>query len=120
MVLNNNGIKININGYCEEDLSKLEPITVIANRDEMGFPIIMTMEIGTGDNLLDEDYEEGYVDYANVYSYEYEDSDEGFTMLDGGMVLTKTLIEDMEHGLIDIIPNALYEMGIVANDVVVV
>ena len=48
---------------------------------------------GTGDNLLQEDIEEGYVDY--IY-YEVFDLAYDFPESDGGMVLTTEYVADMD------------------------
>ena len=47
---------------------------------------------GTGDNLLQEDIEEGYVDY--IYYEQYELS-QGFPEIDGGQVLLEKMFRDM-------------------------
>ena len=50
---------------------------------------------GTGDNLLQEDIDEGYVDYLN---YDYYGSIEDIaedSPIDGGMILLKKLYQDM-------------------------
>lgn len=65
---------------------------------------------GTGDNLLDEDIEEGYVDYIYYEMSELCVEDGEFTMhndVDGGMVLCETMVADMSDE--DII-NAVLDM----------
>ena len=50
---------------------------------------------GTGDNLLREDIDDGYVDYLNYdYYYSMQDVYED-NAYDGGMILLKTLYQDM-------------------------
>lgn len=52
---------------------------------------ILKISEGTGDNLLEEDMAEGYVDYIyyEQYSREY-----GFPEVDGGMVLLTELFQN--------------------------
>lgn len=56
--------------------------------------VLIAAQEGTGDNLLDEDIAEGYVDYfmVNVYTRD------GYEMkeVDGAQIMTKKLIFDME------------------------
>ena len=47
-------------------------------------------EEGTGDNLLREDYEQGYVDYINITVLD-RDGEE----IDGGMLLLKDYFDDL-------------------------
>lgn len=61
---------------------------------------------GTGDNLLQEDIEEGYVDY--IY-YEVFDLDYDFPEVDGGMVLTTEYVVDMDE--LEIVRRTLDMMG---------
>lgn len=61
---------------------------------------------GTGDNLLQEDIEEGYVDY--IY-YEVFDLDYDFPEVDGGMVLTTEYVADMDE--LEIVRRTLDMMG---------
>lgn len=58
---------------------------------------------GTGDNLLPEDDEEGYIDYANWYSFNQlddmasaivDDDDDSYSK-DGGMWVSKKLLADL-------------------------
>lgn len=47
---------------------------------------------GTGDNLLKEDIEEGFVDYVNIETYTYEDRQ--LVEDDGGMLMLTELFDD--------------------------
>lgn len=50
----------------------------------------MSISEGTGDNLLNEDRDEGYVDYININTYFYSgDIDVPFGEIDGGIMLLK-------------------------------
>ncbi len=52
--------------------------------------IIYEIEEGTGDNLLNEDIEEGYVDYIYYSSYSsLEAYKDGEAEIDGGMILLR-------------------------------
>lgn len=48
---------------------------------------------GTGDNLLDEDVAEGYVDYIMVNMYKQEGA--YLEEVDGGQLMLKKLVRDM-------------------------
>ena len=50
---------------------------------------------GTGDNLLQEDVDEGYVDYLNYDYFEGLDEVNDQDNTDGGMILLKTFYQDM-------------------------
>lgn len=52
----------------------------------MGESTIIEFDEGTGDNLLDEDIEEGYVDYIYYTVYDIDNLDE-VKEVDGGMIL---------------------------------
>lgn len=81
--------------------------------DENGTPLIMRVTEGTGDNLLREDVEAGYVDYIMIDLFRInEDADP-----EGGMLLTKKLIREYPNGLYDLIPDAMQEMGVTASTV---
>lgn len=81
-----------------------------------GSDIIYEIEEGTGDNLLNEDIEEGYVDYIyySVYS-SLEAYNNGEEEIDGGMILLKIYyidltpeeilekVEDMENVELEVI-----------------
>lgn len=49
---------------------------------------------GTGDNLLEEDIEQGYVDYIMTNTYKLDGYE--FEELDGGQCMTYTMVRDME------------------------
>ncbi len=57
---------------------------------------LITAVEGTGDNLLPEDIQEGFVDY--FMSSIYEQDGEDITLKDSGQILSGTLIKDMEEG----------------------
>lgn len=65
---------------------------------------IIHISEGSGDNLLAEDIEDGYVDY--VY-YEQYDLDDGISEADGGEMMTKELVKDKYQCLADCIPDVL-------------
>ena len=78
------------------------------------FENFFIIEEGTGDNLLPEDVQTGYVDYLNYDLYtmqiDVEDPDDPKTLLapeDGGMVLLKTLVQDITVG--DVVTAVLKE-----------
>lgn len=59
---------------------------------------IVIAEEGTGDNLLSEDIEDGYIDYINWTIYDLKvDADNApiFVEGDGGMVLTRSYVCEM-------------------------
>lgn len=60
---------------------------------EPDYKIITAVE-GTGDNLTDEDIKGGYVDYFMTSVFE-QDGEE-MKLVDGGQLLTRTPIKDME------------------------
>lgn len=68
--------------------------------------LIVHIAEGTGDNLLREDIEEGYVDYINFETWQV--SCTGVEESDGGMVLTRTLVRDMRES--DVIEMVLEEI----------
>lgn len=59
---------------------------------------------GTGDNLLKEDIDRGFVDYLNYEQYELSEDMENF---DGGMILSKELLRDKYQCLADCIPSVM-------------
>lgn len=68
---------------------------------------------GTGDNLLDEDIEQGYMDYVNINTYAFDNP--GFIEKDGGqMMLTELFINkyggDNGTQLIEDAIRFIYEM----------
>lgn len=55
--------------------------------------VLITAVEGTGDNLLDEDIKEGYVDYVMTTIYKREGED--IEVLDSGQIMFKKLVKDM-------------------------
>ena len=80
---------------------------------------------GTGDNLLEEDVEEGYVDYIDYTCYSYK-KNEGFVESDGGMVLlhkpySELSVQEIVESVLDMeldqsILNAATNVVICMND----
>lgn len=56
---------------------------------------LITIQEGTGDNLLPEDEAEGFVDYVMTSIYEVDGED--INLKDSGQMLSKTPIEDLEE-----------------------
>lgn len=56
---------------------------------------LITIVEGTGDNLTDEDIEDGYIDYVMTSVYRVEGED--IVLEDGGQMLSQTPIEDLEE-----------------------
>ena len=71
-----------------------------------GLGRIVHVSEGTGDNLLKEDADEGYVDYLNYACYEL---DGGIEESEGGMVLFRSLIHDKFHCLGEALPMVFEE-----------
>lgn len=70
---------------------------------------------GTGDNLLSEDIDNGYVDYIDWTSYSLLLVGEPvFSEEDGGMVMSKKYVSDMTDE--EIIKALRYEAGIDTED----
>ena len=65
---------------------------------------IVKISEGSGDNLLDEDIEAGYVDY--IY-YEQYVMDPEMRETDGGMVMLTELFQEKFNCTADAIPNVL-------------
>ena len=65
---------------------------------------ILRVAEGNGSNLLDDDEEEGYVDY--IYYDQYE-LDPGMTNCDGGQVMLTEMFRDKFNSTLDAIPAAL-------------
>lgn len=65
---------------------------------------ILRISEGSGDNLLDEDIEAGYVDYIYYDQHELENS---LPEIDGGMVLLTELFREKFTCTEDAIPNVL-------------
>ena len=60
---------------------------------------------GTGDNLLDEDIEEGYIDYIVVTELEYNGDD--FEEFDGGDCLLRKLYQDKFNTVDEVIQHLI-------------
>lgn len=75
-----------------------EPITMMF-MEERGVCAIV-IEEGTGDNLLDEDMDAGYIDYVNwtTHSMKMDYNMPIFVEWDGGMLLSKVYVQDMTVG----------------------
>lgn len=56
---------------------------------------LITIVEGTGDNLTEEDIEDGYIDYVMTSVYRVEGED--IVLEDGGQMLSQTPIEDLEE-----------------------
>lgn len=65
---------------------------------------IIRISEGTGDNLLPEDVEAGYVDYIYYEQYELETD---IQSVDGGMILLKELVRDKYGCLADCLKDVL-------------
>ena len=74
---------------------------------------------GTGDNLLDEDMEEGYVDYVNLmrYSISLDCGEPELVEVDGGMAMFKESVCELSNeALID---EVCFQMGIEKKNYIV-
>lgn len=56
---------------------------------------LITIVEGTGDNLTEEDIEDGYTDYVMTSIYRVDGED--IVLEDGGQMLSQTSIEDLEE-----------------------
>ena len=65
---------------------------------------IIRIAEGTGDNLLKEDFIQGYVDY--IY-YDIYKLDNGIDEIDGGQVLLKKAFREQYRNTVDAIPDVL-------------
>lgn len=66
---------------------------------------------GTGDNLLPEDMDEGYVDYINYYTFDKTDIFEENAFYDcGGMIMYKELIQEKFTDIRQVIPEVLFDI----------
>jgi hypothetical protein len=73
---------------------------------------------GTGDNLLDEDKEAGYVDYVNITSYDYGGSGMSFKETDkefDGMFLLEEMYQDKFKCPEDLV-NYMVKHGIIPEE----
>lgn len=71
--------------------------------------VLMSISEGTGDNLLDEDYEEGYQDYVNynVVSVNHAIEGDSLNPGEGGMFMYKDIIQEKFTDLTQVIPDLL-------------
>lgn len=72
---------------------------------------VLSISIGSGDNLLQEDLDKGYVDYLDVSGSQYvgfSETDIGFKAGDGDMYMTKEPIGDI-HSVIYAFLNQRYD-----------
>lgn len=65
---------------------------------------IIKIAEGTGDNLNNEDYTKGYVDYIDYTAYQMEDE---FPEYDGGMIMLKEYVKDKYESIEECIPDVL-------------
>lgn len=65
---------------------------------------IIKIAEGTGDNLNNEDYAKGYVDYIDYTAYQMEDE---FPEYDGGMIMLKEYVKDKYESIEECIPDVL-------------
>lgn len=65
---------------------------------------IIRIAEGTGDNLLAEDRDEGYVDY--IY-YEQHELDTDLPEVDGGQIMLTELLREQFNTILECIPNVL-------------
>ena len=84
----------------ETDIEDLTILVPSANQ-------IIRISVGTGDNLLKEDIEEGYVDYLNYDIFEVDGITETDGPSDGGMILLKDPALKKYTSLIDAVPEVL-------------
>lgn len=56
---------------------------------------LITIVEGTGDNLTDEDIKDGYIDYVMTSVYRVDGED--IVLEDGGQMLSRTPIADLEE-----------------------
>lgn len=70
--------------------------------EDVGF---IRINEGTGDNLLREDIDEGYVDYIMVDGLEYDGYElfESYDAVEGGQVLLTEMYQDMFETVSDVI-----------------
>lgn len=68
---------------------------------------IIKIAEGTGNNLNDEDYAEGYVDYIDYTAYQMEDE---FPEYDGGMIMLKEEFRIKYKSTEECIPDVLEDL----------
>lgn len=76
----------------EQRMRYMQPLKDVVIIDKKQKTMVVAAE-GTGDNLLDEDEEQGYKDYAMLSLYSI-DGDE-LALVDSGQMMTEKLIADM-------------------------
>lgn len=65
---------------------------------------LMVISEGTGDNILEEDEDEGVVDYIMYYIHDVEMD---FPEVDGGQMMTTEMVRNMYSSLTEAIPDIL-------------
>lgn len=70
----------------------------------------ISVQEGTGDNLLADDIADGYVDYV-MYSLWHRDNSE-LVEDEGGMIMMRELIRDKYERLADLVPEVLADAGL--------
>lgn len=78
----------------EQRMRYMQPLKDMVIIDKKRKTMVVAAE-GTGDNLLPEDEEQGYKDYAMLSLYSI-DGDE-LALVDSGQMMTKKLIADMTN-----------------------
>lgn len=66
---------------------------------------VVIIREGIGDNLLEEDIEEGYIDYVTYDTYKFIDGE--IEEYDGGMVLLKEHVREKYLSMEDAIPDVM-------------
>lgn len=110
---------IQTSGYCTYPLYRFNPeiINKLMGRENNFNPAyndiyvfipatkhIIKIAEGTGDNLNNEDYAKGYVDYIDYTAYQMEDE---FPEYDGGMIMLKEYVKDKYESIEECIPDVL-------------
>lgn len=110
---------IQTSGYCAYPLYRFNPeiINKLMGRENNFNPAyndiyvfipatkhIIKIAEGTGDNLNNEDYAKGYVDYIDYTAYQMEDE---FPEYDGGMIMLKEYVKDKYESIEECIPDVL-------------
>ena len=110
---------IQTSGYCAYPLYRFNPeiINKLMSRENNFNPAyndiyvfipatkhIIKIAEGTGDNLNNEDYAKGYVDYIDYTAYQMEDE---FPEYDGGMIMLKEYVKDKYESIEECIPHVL-------------
>ena len=73
---------------------------------------LITIVEGTGDNLTDEDIKDGYIDYVMTSIYKVDGED--IVLEDGGQMLSRTPIKDLEEE--DLVNRVLDYWGLGGED----